>query len=235
MGLSSHELMENSPLEASGGGSPHTDVSDHWGYFEEPSSYSLTSAQLEALASAPLVKNRWRSQSADTDDSDNHTDYNDTLDTAAEESEKPASWSSLPKKGQLAILTFARLSEGLTQSSLQAYLFHQLKSFDSSLPDSSISAQVGIVLGIFPAAQFLTSAWWGRLADADCMGRKRVLLIGLLGTMISYLGFGFSRSLATAAIFRTLGGLLNSNFGVMSTLISEITVEKKYVSLCCSH
>ncbi|RAQ42130.1 tetracycline-efflux transporter [Aspergillus flavus] len=230
MGLSSQELTEQYRLEASGGNSPHTDFGHHEGQFEEPSSYSLGSARLEALASAPLIGNHRRSQSADTDDSNNGTDHDDTLDTAAEKSEKPASWSSLPRKGQLAILTLARLSEGLTQSSLQAYLFHQLKSFDSSLPDSTISAQVGIVLGIFPAAQFLTSAWWGRLADANCMGRKRVLLIGLLGTMISYLGFGFSRSLATAVIFRTLGGLLNSNFGVMSTLISEITVEKKFQS-----
>jgi MFS family permease len=136
----------------------------------------------------------------------------------------------LPKKGQLAILTFARLSEPLTQTSLQAYLFYQLKSFDPSLPDSAISAQAGIMQGSFTAAQFLTAVWWGRLADAEWMGRKRVLLIGLLGTCISCLGFGFSRSFAAAITFRTLGGVLNSNVGVMRTLIAEIIAEKKYVT-----
>ncbi|KAJ5108031.1 hypothetical protein N7456_004706 [Penicillium angulare] len=144
--------------------------------------------------------------------------------------EKPVTWSSLPKKGQLAILTLARLSEPLTQTSLQAYMFYQLKSFDRSLPDSTISAQAGILQGSFTAAQFLTAVWWGRLADADWMGRKKVLMIGLFGTCVSALGFGFSRSFVTAALFRTLGGLLNSNQGVMRTMISEIIAEKKYQS-----
>lgn len=110
-------------------------------------------------------------------------------------------------------------------------MFYQLKSFDPSLPNSTISAQAGILQGSFTAAQFLTAVWWGRLADAACMGRKRVLLIGLLGTCVSCLGFGFSRSFVAAAVFRTLGGVLNSNVGVMRTLIAEIIVEKKYVTL----
>lgn len=171
--------------------------------------------------------------SADEDDSDH--DHDNTLTSNEEiQEEKPVTWSSLPKKGQLAILTFARLSEPLTQTSLQAYLFYQLKSFDPSLPDSTISAQAGIMQGSFTAAQFLTAVWWGRLADTEWMGRKRVLLIGLLGTCISCLGFGFSRSFAAAILFRTLGGVLNSNVGVMRTLIAEIVAEKKYATPVCT-
>ena len=143
---------------------------------------------------------------------------------------RPVSWSDLPNKQQLAILTLARLSEPLTQTSLQAYMFYQLRSFDPSLPDSTISSQAGILQGSFTAAQFITAILWGRMADSDRMGRKRVLLIGLLGTCISCVGFGFSRSFGQAAIFRTLGGALNGNVGVMRTMISEIIREKKYQS-----
>ncbi|RAL16014.1 uncharacterized protein BO97DRAFT_431754 [Aspergillus homomorphus CBS 101889] len=172
--------------------------------------------------------------SSDGDDTDNDTVDNDegedTDEATSPSNEKPVTWASLPHKGQLAILTFARLSEPLTQTSLQAYMFYQLKSFDPSLPDSTISAQAGILQGSFTAAQFLTAVWWGRLADAEWMGRKRVLLIGLLGTCISCLGFGFSRSFAAAVVFRTLGGCLNSNVGVMRTMIAEIIEEKKYQS-----
>lgn len=182
---------------------------------------------------SPLLINYRRFPSADEDDSDH--DHDSVLPSHEEsQEEKPVTWSSLPKKGQLAILTFARLSEPLTQTSLQAYLFYQLKSFDPSLPDSAISAQAGVMQGSFTAAQFLTAVWWGRLADAEWMGRKRVLLIGLLGTCISCLGFGFSRSFTSAIVFRTLGGVLNSNVGVMRTLIAEIIVEKKYVTPVCS-
>ena len=180
-----------------------------------------------------VIPTHRRFASADEDDSDH--DHDEALASNEEiQEEKPVTWSSLPKKGQLAILTFARLSEPLTQTSLQAYLFYQLKSFDPSLPDSTISAQAGIMQGSFTAAQFLTAVWWGRLADAEWMGRKKVLLIGLLGTCISCLGFGFSRSFAAAIFFRTLGGVLNSNVGVMRTLIAEIIAEKKYVTPVCT-
>jgi hypothetical protein len=160
-----------------------------------------------------------------TEEDETRTDRDATPKNDAEK--KPISWSDLPNRGQLIILTLARLSEPLTQTSLQSYLFYQLKSFDPSLPDSTISAQAGILQGSFTAAQFLTAMWWGRLADAPWMGRKRVLLIGLSGTCISCLGFGFSRSFIAAAVFRTLGGVLNSNVGVMRTMIAEIIEEKK--------
>lgn len=143
--------------------------------------------------------------------------------------EKSVTWASLPQRGQLAILTLARLSEPLTQTSLSAYLFYQLKSFDPSLSDASISSQAGIIQAAFTAAQFFTAVLWGRAADSKNVGRKRVLLIGLGGTCLSTLGFGFSKTFLQAATFRTLGGLMNGNVGVMRTMISEVVREKKSV------
>lgn len=154
--------------------------------------------------------------------------------TPPKEKPKPVSWSELPKKGQLAILTIARLSEPLTQQGLQSYMFYQLKSF--TLPngdppsDSTVAKQAGILAAAFTGAQFLTAMMWGRLADTETFGRKRVILIGLLGTAIGSLGFGFSKSFATAVFWRCFGGILNGNIGVMRTMISEIVREKKYQS-----
>ena len=139
-------------------------------------------------------------------------------------------WKDLPNKKQLAILTLARLSEPLTQTWLQAYMFYQLKSFDHTLPDSTIASQAGILGGSFAAAQTLTAMLWGRAADSTWFGRKRVLLIGLLGTCFSCVGFGFTRSFWQAVVFRVMGGALNGNVGVMRTMISEIIKEKKYPS-----
>lgn len=81
--------------------------------------------------------------------------------------------------------------------------------------------------GAFTAAQFATAILWGRTADADWCGRKNVIVIGLFGTCISCVGFGFARSFIQAALFRILGGALNGNVGVMRTMISEIIKEKK--------
>jgi hypothetical protein len=150
------------------------------------------------------------------------------ISTVQREKSPQVTWSSLPRKGQLAILTFARLSEPFTQTSLTAYMFYQLKSFDPALPDSIIAGQGGMIQAAFPAAQLLTAVLWGRAADTDWIGRKRVLLIGLFGTCFSCLGFGFSKTFVQAMIYRVLGGALNGNVGVMRTMISEIVKEKKY-------
>ncbi|KAK2798040.1 hypothetical protein FQN51_007965 [Onygenales sp. PD_10] len=154
-------------------------------------------------------------------------DETNVLDSKPDK-EKPISWLSLPRKSQLAILTIARLSEPISQTSLQAYVFYMLKSFDPSLPDSTISARAGILQGCFTAAQFVTAMIWGRIADSHFMGRKYVLLIGLLGTSLGSLGFGFSKTFVSAAIFRTLGGAFNSNVGVMRTMIAELVEDKRY-------
>lgn len=137
-------------------------------------------------------------------------------------------WRDLPRKKQLVVITLTRLSEPLVQTSLQSYMFYQLKWFDPSLPDSVISSQAGVLHASFTAAQFLTAMMWGRVADSSRFGRKTVVLIGLTGTMISCLGFGFSTSFWQALLFRSLGGVTNGNVGVLRTMISEVVREKKY-------
>jgi len=84
------------------------------------------------------------------------------------------------------------------------------------------------VQGAFAAAQLCTAMLWGRWSDKG--GRKRVILVGLFGTTISCVGFGFSKSFWQALIFRMMGGALNGNVGVMRTMISEIVREKKLVA-----
>lgn len=152
----------------------------------------------------------------------------DPASTPSSKKHADVKWKDLPRKDQLLILTLARLAEPLTQTSLQAYMFYMLKSFDQGASDSTIASQAGLLAGSFTAAQCLTAVWWGRLADKEWMGRKNILLIGLLGTLISTVGFGFSKSLWTAMLFRSFGGALNGNVGVMRTMISEIIKEKKY-------
>jgi MFS family permease len=142
----------------------------------------------------------------------------------------PVTWSSLPQKSQLAVLTLARLAEPLSERSLSAYMFYQLRWFDPSAPDSTIASQGGIMTAAFAAAQFVTAVWWGRAADTPWIGRKNVILIGLIGGCISTIGIGFSKSFAQALVFRTFAGALNGNIGVMRTMISEIIKEKKFQS-----
>ncbi len=120
----------------------------------------------------------------------------------------------------------ARLVEPLVQSSLQAYMFYQLKSFDETLPDATIAWQAGVLQASFSAGQTITAWMWGRAADT--YGRKAALLLGSFGTLVSCLGFGFAQSFWSALVFRTFGGLVNGNIPVMRTMVSEIVKEKKF-------
>ncbi|OTA62875.1 MFS general substrate transporter [Hypoxylon sp. EC38] len=137
---------------------------------------------------------------------------------------------SLPRKDQLAVLFLCRLVDFLQVASLQAYVFFQLKSLDDTLSDSQISSQAGILQGAFTGAQVLTAIIWGKLGDATWCGRKRVLLIGLFGTAISCIGYGFATSFFWAVFYRASGGAINGTVGIIRTMIAEITVERKYQS-----
>lgn len=143
---------------------------------------------------------------------------------------QPVTWMSLPRKDQLAILFFSRLVDFLQVASLQAYMFYQLKSFDPGLSDAAISSQAGLLQGCFTGAQVATAMLWGKAADSSSGGRKMVLLIGLVGTAVSCIGYGFSTTFWQAAMFRILGGGINGTVGIIRTMIAEITKEKKYQS-----
>merc|ERR1712072_388704 len=69
----------------------------------------------------------------------------------------PPTWSNMPNKGQLAILSASRFVDFFQMAALQTYMVHQLKSFDPELPDSTISHQAGVLQGSFTAAQIITS------------------------------------------------------------------------------
>ncbi|KUI66191.1 hypothetical protein VM1G_02403 [Cytospora mali] len=152
-------------------------------------------------------------------------------------------WLSLPHKGQLFILFLCRFVDFLQVASLQAYVFYQLKHIaeqrmlsaegsETILSDSQISAQAGLLTGGFTGAQVLTAIAWGKAADSGKWwgGRKMVLLIGTLGTAIGCLGYGFATSFATAMAWRIFSGSVNGLVGIIRTMISEITVERKYQS-----
>ncbi|KAJ2903750.1 MFS multidrug transporter [Zalerion maritima] len=93
---------------------------------------------------------------------------------------------------------------------------------------TKISFYAGMVTSAFTFAEFSTGVVWGRLSDK--IGRKPVLLMGLAGTALSVLVFGFAPSLPVALVARALGGLLNGNIGVLQTTVAELVTVKEHQS-----
>lgn len=81
--------------------------------------------------------------------------------------------------------------------------------------------------------QFLTGLLWGSLSDR--IGRKPVLLIGLLGTFASVNAFGLSRSFNQMIAARALNGLMNGNVAVIRSVLGELTDETVSSAFARSH
>ena len=109
--------------------------------------------------------------------------------------------------------------------SIFPYVYYMIESFNITAKESQIAVYAGLVTSSFAFAEFSTGVLWGRLSDK--VGRKPVLLGGLVGTAISMLMFGFATNLPMALIARALGGLLNGNIGVLQTTVAELITNKK--------
>lgn len=78
----------------------------------------------------------------------------------------------------------------------------------------------GTAAAIFSLAECSTAIAWGALSDR--LGRKPVLLLGLLSTMMTSLLWGFCRSLPLALFIRALSGAGNGNVGIVRTMVAEL-------------
>jgi MFS family permease len=68
--------------------------------------------------------------------------------------------------------------------------------------------------------------YWGAVSDR--VGRKPVLLMGCLGTVISLLVVGLAPNFWVALVGRILGGALNGNVGVVQTMVGELVKKPEH-------
>ncbi|KAI9434840.1 MFS general substrate transporter, partial [Lactarius indigo] len=76
---------------------------------------------------------------------------------------------------------------------------------------------------VYYAAEAITVLHWNRLSDH--VGRKPILLFGLLGTTVSITMFGLSRSFWSLVLCRFFSGALNGNVGVSKSVLAELADE----------
>ncbi|KAJ2723357.1 hypothetical protein GGI07_002710 [Coemansia sp. Benny D115] len=93
--------------------------------------------------------------------------------------------------------------------------------FNEVKTPEDIAYYSGLLLASFAITQTLTIMHWGRLSDR--IGRKPVLLIGLIGNAIATLMFGMSRSFKMALFARALGGAFFGNSVVVKSVVVEIS------------
>ncbi|EGV62222.1 hypothetical protein PSN45_000945 [Yamadazyma tenuis] len=133
---------------------------------------------------------------------------------------------------QILVICLMRFSEPLSFTSLFPYVYFMIRDFGIAADETDISKYAGYLSSSFAFTQFIFTIQWGRLSDR--IGRKYVLLIGLFGTSLSMLTFGFAPNYWVALSARTVMGAVNGNIAVLRTAIGELVTERKHQAVAFS-
>eukprot|EP00668_Euglena_longa_P005736 GGOE01006771.1.p1 GENE.GGOE01006771.1~~GGOE01006771.1.p1 ORF type:complete len:541 (+),score=137.41 GGOE01006771.1:68-1624(+) len=101
------------------------------------------------------------------------------------------------------------------------FVVFMIRDFGIADREESVGRLAGLLAASFCLASFASGFFWGYLSDL--LGRKRIILIGVLGTVVATAVFGCARSFPQALAGRVLAGLLNGNIGVLKSFLAEIT------------
>jgi MFS family permease len=142
--------------------------------------------------------------------------------------EDDVSWAALPQKKQLAVLLYARITESLSQTSFSSYMYYQLAWIDTSLSDTEIALQAGLLYTAFAMGACSTAVFWGRLARSPKFGRRFVVQSALILALLSCLGMAFANNFLHLFFAQLVGGVASGNVGVIRTTIPELIQDKRY-------
>lgn len=80
---------------------------------------------------------------------------------------------------------------------------------------------IGILMGSFAFVQFFATSFWGALSDK--IGRRPVILISTIISMVAYFVFGFANTFALILLSRILSGFGSGNISAAQAYIADIT------------
>ncbi|KAI6023477.1 major facilitator superfamily domain-containing protein [Pisolithus marmoratus] len=137
------------------------------------------------------------------------------------ESSQTKTKTPLPKT-QLGLVLFVLFTGPMSAHCIFPFINQLIRELGiTGGDDRKIGYYAGVIESLFYVTQALTILHWSRLSDH--IGRKPVLLVGLMGLSVSNLCFGLSRTFWTLVTSRCIAGALNGNVGVVKSLIGEVT------------
>jgi multidrug resistance protein len=86
-------------------------------------------------------------------------------------------------------------------------------------------AMFGLLMAVYSLMQFLFAPVLGRLSDR--FGRRPILLLSLVGSVLGYLLFGLQNSLALLFLSRVVAGAMGANVSTAQAVIADVTPPEK--------
>ncbi len=87
------------------------------------------------------------------------------------------------------------------------------------------AAGIGLILAIYSMMQFLCAPILGRISDH--VGRRPVIMLGLLGSSISYFIYGFADSFVWLLLSRAVHGACAATVSTAQAYVADTTIESK--------
>lgn len=84
---------------------------------------------------------------------------------------------------------------------------------------------IGLILSTYSAMQFICAPLLGQLSDR--IGRRPIIMLGLLGSSISYVIYGFADSFAGLLISRAVHGACAATISTAQAYVADTTEESK--------
>ena len=128
-------------------------------------------------------------------------------------------------KGALVVLFLVTMIDMIGFGIVIPFLTYLVEDLAADQNITSIGIWVGLLMTSYSAAQFLFSPIWGSLSDR--IGRRPVLMIGLVGNTVFFTMFGLANTLLMALVARFLAGVFNGNIAVARAYIGDVSTPKQ--------
>ncbi|KAI0714439.1 MFS general substrate transporter [Cerioporus squamosus] len=173
----------------------------------------------EASAESPFAAVEQIARTPDQETTPRSIQASDSSERGREDAE--ARTTPLPKI-QLFILLYLQLAEPITSTVIYPFVNQLVRQTGVTGGDERKTGYfAGLIESSFYAVEAVCVLQWGRASDR--IGRKPVMLGGLLGLTLSMIGFGLGRQYWTLILARCAEGALNGNIGVTKSMMAEIT------------
>ncbi|KAL0931845.1 nad dependent epimerase [Colletotrichum truncatum] len=130
-------------------------------------------------------------------------------------------WASLPKgkAGVVALIASVRVVDFYQIASFQTCITLHIQHLQPGLSSTDVARHVGVAQGMFTAAQIVSAPLWG--VATDRIGRKAVILVGLVTTAAACIGVAFAGSIGAIVAWRLFAGALNGTVVAARAAMSD--------------
>tara|TARA_B100000614_G_scaffold262595_1_gene297015 strand:- start:2348 stop:3694 length:1347 start_codon:yes stop_codon:yes gene_type:complete len=124
-------------------------------------------------------------------------------------------------KGALLVLFLVTMIDMIGFGIVIPFLTYLVEDLATDQNITAVGLWVGLLMTSYSAAQFIFSPIWGSLSDR--IGRRPVLMIGLVGNTVFFTMFGLANTLIMALAARFLAGVFNGNIAVARAYIGDVS------------